>query len=321
MNEPPDHTAVLSAANLLSLDGMIVPKCSLHEIGVVAERALSMSVNSTPDVVELLLDLVVDDLGLVLRAHAAQVLLLGLGDAQLVPGAPDVVRELVPVRRLLLRRTDEVVDVLEVDAPTGRRPTRASGGASKCSSAFSRYLRIQSGSDFSAEISSTTAFDKPRLGSKTAVRRVLPVEAVPLGELSRCSSWLTAIRCVSSHGADSGSVRTTSDATRGSSSKSTGEVGFARAAHPLPTLGRPVRDDTEEGRMDAAGGAQRAAEGRGRRSWRRCIVVGAIAVAATTGDSMGGTDRSLVVAADVAVRLWRWGEARRGRGPKPRPPR
>ena len=46
-------------------------------------------------------------------------------------------------------------------------PHQGIGRASKCSSAFSRRLRIQSGSSFSPEISSTTAFDSPRLGSKT----------------------------------------------------------------------------------------------------------------------------------------------------------
>ena len=33
MNEPPDQTAELSAANLLSLDGMIVPKYSRKSSG------------------------------------------------------------------------------------------------------------------------------------------------------------------------------------------------------------------------------------------------------------------------------------------------
>ena len=33
MNDPPDHTAVFSAANLLSFGGMIVPKYSFTRSG------------------------------------------------------------------------------------------------------------------------------------------------------------------------------------------------------------------------------------------------------------------------------------------------
>jgi hypothetical protein len=45
---------------------------------------------------ELLLELVVDDLGLVLRADAGEVLLLGLGDAELVPRVLDLSGQLLP---------------------------------------------------------------------------------------------------------------------------------------------------------------------------------------------------------------------------------
>src|ERR1700686_5207352 len=47
MNEPPDHTAELSAANLLSLGGMIVPNHRLTRSGY-SRTAVSMSQNSTP---------------------------------------------------------------------------------------------------------------------------------------------------------------------------------------------------------------------------------------------------------------------------------
>ena len=75
---------------------------------------------------EVLLKLVVDDLGLVLRADARQVLLLGLGDTELVPGVLDLGGQVLPGIRLLLGRTDVVEDVLEVDpgqvaAPLGQR--------------------------------------------------------------------------------------------------------------------------------------------------------------------------------------------------------
>jgi hypothetical protein len=41
------------------------------------------------------------------------------------------------------------------------------GRARKCLSAFSRNFRIQSGSDFRWEISSTTASERPFFGVKT----------------------------------------------------------------------------------------------------------------------------------------------------------
>ena len=42
MNEPPDQTAVLSAANLLSFCGMIVPKYCLNEVLVLAQRGVGV---------------------------------------------------------------------------------------------------------------------------------------------------------------------------------------------------------------------------------------------------------------------------------------
>ncbi len=47
MNEPPDHTEVLSAANLLSPTGMTVPKYSWNSSGC-SFSAVSVSRNSTP---------------------------------------------------------------------------------------------------------------------------------------------------------------------------------------------------------------------------------------------------------------------------------
>jgi hypothetical protein len=68
--------------------------------------------------------LVVDDLALVLRADAGEVLLLGLRDPELVPGVLDVGREVLPRLRLLLGRADVVVDVLEVDVVDVAAPLR-----------------------------------------------------------------------------------------------------------------------------------------------------------------------------------------------------
>ncbi len=47
MKLPPDQAAVLRAANLLSLAGMIVPKYCLTSSGY-SRRAVSMSQNRTP---------------------------------------------------------------------------------------------------------------------------------------------------------------------------------------------------------------------------------------------------------------------------------
>ena len=47
MNEPPDHTELLSAANLLSPGGMIVPKYCCTSSGY-SRSAVSMSQNRMP---------------------------------------------------------------------------------------------------------------------------------------------------------------------------------------------------------------------------------------------------------------------------------
>ena len=78
---------------------------------------------------ELLVDLVVDGLGLVLGADAGEELALRLGDAELVEGVLDVLGDLVPAALALLGGADEVVDVVEVDLVRGRRPTAGSGGS------------------------------------------------------------------------------------------------------------------------------------------------------------------------------------------------
>jgi len=64
MNDPPDHTAEFSAANLLSLGGMIVPNQRLTMSGY-SRMAVSMSQNNTPGL-EVGPVAVEDDLGLVL---------------------------------------------------------------------------------------------------------------------------------------------------------------------------------------------------------------------------------------------------------------
>ena len=86
-----------------------------RRVGVEEDHALLL---------EILLKLVVDDLGLVLRADAGEVLLLRLRDAELVPGVQDVGRQVFPRLRLILGRLDVVEDVLEVDVVQVAAPLR-----------------------------------------------------------------------------------------------------------------------------------------------------------------------------------------------------
>ena len=73
---------------------------------------------------ELFVHLVVDDLGLVLRADPGEELLLGLGNTEPVEGVLDVLRHLGPVLAHFLRGADEVVDVVEVDLVEVGAPLR-----------------------------------------------------------------------------------------------------------------------------------------------------------------------------------------------------
>jgi hypothetical protein len=114
MNEPPDHTAELRDDR---------PEVGAHELLVLAQAGVHVEEDHALGL-EVGLELVVDDLGLVLRADAGQELALGLGDAEPVPGLLDVRREVLPGLRLLLGRPDVVVDVLEVDAGEVAAPKR-----------------------------------------------------------------------------------------------------------------------------------------------------------------------------------------------------
>jgi hypothetical protein len=95
-----------------------------EELGLLTERGVGVEEEDAL-LLEVLADLVVDDLGLVLRRDAGdEPLLLGLGDAELVVGVLDVRGQLVPGGGLLLGRADEVLDVVEVDVPELGAPAR-----------------------------------------------------------------------------------------------------------------------------------------------------------------------------------------------------
>ena len=110
----------------------------LEQLRVLAQRRVGVQEDDAL-LLEVLADLVVDDLGLVLRGDAGdQALLLRLGDAEPVVGVLDVGGQVVPARRLLLGRAHEVLDVVEVDAGQVRAPGRhrlAAGTASGPSAA------------------------------------------------------------------------------------------------------------------------------------------------------------------------------------------
>src|SRR6266542_3119498 len=124
MNEPPDQTAVLSEANLLSPTGITVAKYSRNSSGCSFSPVIPVGEDHAL-LFQVLPDLVVDHLGLVLRGHAGdEALLLGLGDAEPVVGVLDVSGQLVPARCLLLGRAHEVLDVVEVDVGEVGAPGR-----------------------------------------------------------------------------------------------------------------------------------------------------------------------------------------------------
>jgi hypothetical protein len=94
-----------------------------HEVLMLAQAGVHVHEHDAL-LLELLVDLVVDDLGLVLRAHTGQELALGLGDAEAVEGLLHVLGDVVPGALGPLGRAYEVVDVVEVDAGEHRRAPR-----------------------------------------------------------------------------------------------------------------------------------------------------------------------------------------------------
>ena len=97
-----------------------MPKYSRDEVLVLAQRGVHVHEDDALGL-ELLVDLVVDDLGLVLRADAGEELALGLGDAEAVEGLLDVLGDVVPRALGALGGAHEVVDVVEVDLGEHRR--------------------------------------------------------------------------------------------------------------------------------------------------------------------------------------------------------
>ena len=114
MNDPPDHTAELSAANLLSFGGMIVAEPLANDLGVLAHRGVHVAEQDAL-AFEVLSVAVEDDFALVLRGDAGEVLALRLRDPELVVGVLDRLGKVVPGIDLVFGRLDVVVDVVEVE--------------------------------------------------------------------------------------------------------------------------------------------------------------------------------------------------------------
>src|SRR5205823_5196349 len=95
----------------------------LDELLVLAEAGIHVEEKDALRL-EIRLQLVIDDLGLVLGTHPRKVFLLRLRDAELVPGVLDVGRQVLPGLGLLLGRPDVVEDVVEVDPGEVGSPTR-----------------------------------------------------------------------------------------------------------------------------------------------------------------------------------------------------
>src|ERR671920_17935 len=89
------------------------PEVLLDDVLVLAQARVHIQEDDTL-LFELLLQRVVDDLGLVLRANAGERLALGLRDAQLLEGILYALGHVVPGAALVLHRPDVVVDVVVV---------------------------------------------------------------------------------------------------------------------------------------------------------------------------------------------------------------
>ena len=100
------------------------PEVPLEQLRVLPQGGVHVA-EQHPLGLEVLAVAVVDDLALVLRGHAGQVLALGLGDAEALVGVLDRLGHHVPVVGQRVGRLDVVVDVVEVDAGGVTAPGRA----------------------------------------------------------------------------------------------------------------------------------------------------------------------------------------------------
>ena len=152
MNDPPDHTAELSAANLLSRGRDDGREILAHDVGILLDGGVHVAEEHAL-LFELFADVVIDDFRFVLRGDAGEELALGFGDAQAVERPLDVVGDVVPRALGAVGRVHEVVDVGEVDlveqrgvAPRRHRLAKedvvAPSGGSRASTAGSSFMSL-----------------------------------------------------------------------------------------------------------------------------------------------------------------------------------
>src|SRR5699024_2313258 len=117
----------------------------LEEFRVLLERGVGVEEDDAL-ALDLLVDLVVDHLGLVLRGDAGdETLLLGLGDAEPVIGVLDVLGQVLPAGGLLLRGAHEVLETVEVELAQVAAPRRhrlAVEEAQRLEAALAHPLRL-----------------------------------------------------------------------------------------------------------------------------------------------------------------------------------
>ena len=160
MNEPPDHTAELSAANLLSSGGMIVAEVLAQQFGVLADGRVGIGEDDAL-LGEVLLQRAVNHFALELRLHAGEEFLFGFGNTQLIERVFDLLGHVVPGLALVIGRLQVVVDVLEVDIDA-RRPIWALASIRRFQRCGGGKSRIQAGSPFISEICATiSAYSGP----------------------------------------------------------------------------------------------------------------------------------------------------------------
>ena len=92
-----------------------------EEIRVLLESVLDAEENHAL-FLKRFLDIVVNHFRVILRAHTGEVFLLSLGDTQLIEGGLDRVRHIFPGFLVNLRRTDIIIDIIQVQTAQIRTP-------------------------------------------------------------------------------------------------------------------------------------------------------------------------------------------------------
>src|SRR3989338_1152161 len=95
----------------------------LYDFRILLERGIHIEEKDSL-LLKILPDLMVDDLGVILRADASQELLLGLWDPKLIKCLLDILRHIIPVVFLPISWLEVIEDIVEVDRAQIRPPFR-----------------------------------------------------------------------------------------------------------------------------------------------------------------------------------------------------